>query len=141
MRVVDPGRVQSAINVTPLVDVVLVLLIIFMVIAPQLANGPDVDVPDAERPPSRAADAHRIVVALEHGGAVWIDDRAVAPDAVADGVREAVGAHDGATKVVIKADARLSFGEVRRAMLAIESGGAPDVGLVAERREPDAVGG
>ena len=56
-------------------------------------------------------------------------------------VREAVAAHDGETKVLIKGDARLSFGEVRRAMLAVESAGSADVGLVAERHDADGTGG
>src|SRR6059036_3741926 len=50
MRLGEPAQMQAAINITPLVDVVLVLLIIFMVMAPQMSKGPDVDLPDTKKP-------------------------------------------------------------------------------------------
>ena len=50
MRLGEPGRMQATINITPLVDVVLVLLIIFMVMAPQMRTGPEVDLPDTAKP-------------------------------------------------------------------------------------------
>ena len=50
MRLGEPSRMQAAINITPLVDVVLVLLIIFMVMAPQMGKGPEVQLPDTEKP-------------------------------------------------------------------------------------------
>jgi len=50
MRLGEPARLQASINITPLVDVVLVLLIIFMVMAPQDAEGPEVDLPDTAKP-------------------------------------------------------------------------------------------
>src|SRR6266576_3962248 len=50
MRLGEPARMQAAINITPLVDVVLVLLIIFMVMAPQMRKGPDVNLPNTTKP-------------------------------------------------------------------------------------------
>lgn len=134
MRPVEIGKVQSAINVTPLVDVVLVLLIIFMVVAPQLAAGPQMDLPVTEQPPEKPDDGRQIRVALEHGGRIWVEDDSVSAERFSDRIRQAA-AEDPARQVVIQGDARLSFGEVRKAMLAVESAGFKDVGLIAERRQ------
>jgi biopolymer transport protein TolR len=132
MQAGSPGKFQSAINVTPLVDVVLVLLIIFMVVVPQLQAGPALDLPETDRPPSRPDDGPRIVVALEHSGAVWIDDELVDSGRFLELIQDAAGSRDD-WEVVIKGDARLTFGEVKQVMLAVESAGFKDVGLVAER--------
>ena len=135
------ANVQSNINVTPLVDVVLVLLIIFMVIAPQLAAGPDsLQLPVTDQPPDKPDDGKQILVAITEDGTLWIGDDAVEAAAFTDGL-QAVKAEKPDHKVVIKGDARLTFGQVRDAMLAVESVGFGDVGLIAERRvQPGAEG-
>ena len=56
MRLGDSARMQAAINITPLVDVVLVLLIIFMVLAPQMRKGPDVNLPNTAKPADQGAE-------------------------------------------------------------------------------------
>ena len=131
MQVADTGKLRSGINVTPLVDVVLVLLIIFMVIAPQLATGPDIDVPTTDRPPSQPDDQDRVVVAIERDGTAWIGDAPTTPERFADDLRSAAPTADG--QVVIEADGALTFGHVRRAMLAVDAAGFADVGLIAMR--------
>jgi len=133
MQVGEPAKVQSAINVTPLVDVVLVLLIIFMVVAPQLQSGPALELPTTDEPPRKPDDGRQILVALEHGGAIWIDSDPVTAEQFAESIQQAAEQR-GDWQVVIKGDARLTFGEVRRAMLAVEAAGFKDVGLIARRR-------
>ena len=125
---------MSEINVTPFVDVMLVLLIIFMVIAPQLQAGPAVELPTTDQPPSKTDDGRQVRVALEYGGTFWIDDDAVRPEDFAAAMQD-VATDRAEWKVVIKGDARLSFGQVRQAMLAVEAAGFKDVGLIAERRD------
>ena len=132
MQAPEPTPVVSAINVTPLVDVVLVLLIIFMVIAPQLYSGPEVELPTTEKPPSKADDGRRLQVALGQQGVIFIDDEQVAADAFFDRIVEAGEAHPG-REVAIKGDARLTFGEVWQAMQAVEAAGFRDVGLMARK--------
>jgi len=132
MQVGEPTPLKSGINVTPLVDVVLVLLIIFMVMAPHMQHGPDVELPETERPQDQAGDGPRIFVTVEQGGALWIESDPVTPERFADGLRAAAG-DEPDPKVVIQGDARLTFGEVKRAMLAVEEAGFHDVGLIAER--------
>ena len=132
MQPVSSGKVQSAINVTPLVDVVLVLLIIFMVIAPQLADGPALQLPVSERPPQKPDDGRQILVALERSGAIWIDREEVTAATFPERLQAAAEERED-WHVVIKGDARLTFGEVQQAMLAVDRAGFRDVGLIAER--------
>ena len=127
------GSVRSTINVTPLVDVVLVLLIIFMVIAPQMANGPDVPVPRTERPQDAPDGENRIVVALQADGSIWIDDEPTEREDFPDAMRALAEENPGG-KVLLQGDARIVFGEVKRAMLAAEGAGFRSVGLITERR-------
>src|SRR6185295_499621 len=122
MRLGEPGRLQAVINVTPLVDVVLVLLIIFMVMAPQLSKGPDVTLPDTAKPRDQGDERSRILVTIDEAGGLWIDDQSFPPDRFEEGLRAAAG-DDPDPKVVIRGDARLRLGEVRQAMLAIEQAG------------------
>ena len=125
------GPSLSEINVTPLVDVVLVLLIIFMVMAPQMMRkGPDVDLPNTSKPREQGDERARIMVSVDKAGGLWIDDQAVATERFGDSLRAAAGA-DPDPKVVIRGDAQLHFGDVRRAMLAIDQAGFHGVGLIA----------
>ena len=131
MRLGEPGRMNAAINVTPLVDVVLVLLIVFMVMAPQMRTGPEVDLPKTDKPRDQGDERGRILVTLDETGTMWIDDRRVAPEQFGASLRAAVGDQPD-PKVVIRSDARLRFGDVRRAMVAIEEAGFRGVGLIAD---------
>jgi biopolymer transport protein TolR len=134
MRLGEPAKLQAGINITPLVDVVLVLLIIFMVMAPQMRTGPDVTLPNTAKPIEQGDERGKIMVTIDEMGGWWIDDRQIAPELFAEGLRAAVGTETD-PKVVVKADARLSIGEVRKAMLAVEDAGFEGVGLIAKRPE------
>ena len=139
MRVGSTGTVNSAINVTPLVDVVLVLLIIFMVMAPEMRKGPDVSVPNTAKPTEQGDERGRILVSIDDAGGLWINDKHVAPEEFGDALRAAVGT-DKDPKVVIRGDAKLNFREVRQAMIAIEDAGFRGVGLAAKGPNPKAKG-
>jgi len=140
MRLGEPAKMQSSINVTPLVDVVLVLLIIFMVVAPQMRPGPEVQVPTTAKPREQGDARDRILVTIDQHGELWIDDQPIAAGSLGQGLRDAAGAKS-ITKVVIQGDARLRFGDVRQAMLAIEEAGFNGVALIAKRSGPAAAGG
>ena len=131
MRLGEPGRMQAAINVTPLVDVVLVLLIVFMVMAPQMRTGPEVDLPETDKPRDQGDERGRILVTLDGSGKLWIDDKQVAAEQFGERLRAVVG-NQSDPRVVIRSDAGLKFGDVRRAMLAIEDAGFRGVGLIAD---------
>jgi biopolymer transport protein ExbD len=139
MRLGEPAKMQSAINITPLVDVVLVLLIIFMVMAPQMRKGPDVDLPNTAKPNSQGDERGRILVSIDETGRMWINDQSVAAEHFGEALRAAVRAEPD-PKVVIRGDARLNFRAVRQAMIAIERAGFRGVGLIAKRAGAEARG-
>src|SRR5262245_7579191 len=132
MRLGEPAKMQAAINITPLVDVVLVLLIIFMVMAPQMREGPDVNLPNTTKPADQGDERGRVLVSIDDAGKLWINDHQVAPEQFGDALHAAVGSEQE-PKVVIRADARLNFKQVREAMIAIEESGFRGVGLIAKR--------
>jgi biopolymer transport protein TolR len=132
MRLGEPARIQAVINITPLVDVVLVLLIIFMVMAPQMRKGPDVNLPNTAKPAGQGDERGRILVSIDETGGMWIDDRPVAAEHFTEALIAAVGAVPD-PRVVIRGDARLNFREVRQAMQVIEQAGFRGVGLIAKR--------
>ena len=139
MRLGEPAKMQSSINITPLVDVVLVLLIIFMVMAPQMRRGPDVDLPNTAKPASQGDERGRILVSIDNDGKLWIDEKQVTPENFGEALREAVG-DEPEPKVVLRGDSRLNFQAVREAMVAIDQAGFQGVGLIAKRAEAGAKG-
>ena len=135
MRLGEPSKMQASINITPLVDVVLVLLIIFMVMAPSMRKGPDVNLPNTVKPTDQGDERGRILVSIDDAGKLWINDQQVAADQFGDALRAAVGTEQD-PRVVIRGDARLNFRQVREAMIAIEEAGFRGVGLIAKRAGP-----
>jgi biopolymer transport protein ExbD/biopolymer transport protein TolR len=135
MRLGESAKLQSSINITPLVDVVLVLLIIFMVMAPQMRKGPEVNLPNTPKPGDQGDERGRILVSIDETGGLWIDDRSVTPEHFGDALRAEVAAQPdpAETRVVIRGDAKLNFRQVRDVMIAIEETGFRGVGLVAKR--------
>ena len=134
MRLGEPARMQAAINITPLVDVVLVLLIIFMVMAPEMRKGPDVSLPNTQKPADQGDERGRILVSIDETGKLWIDDQLVPAEHFSAALLEAVAAQadPAETKVVIRGDAKLNFRQVKEAMIAVENAGFHGVGLVAK---------
>ena len=126
-----PAKMNAAINITPLVDVVLVLLIIFMVMAPNMSKGPDVNLPNTSKPSEQGDERGQILVSIDGAGALWIDEKPFAPEYFADGLRAAVGDTTD-PKIVIRGDSKLNFRQVREVMLAIEGAGFRGVGLIAK---------
>jgi len=132
MRLGEPTKMQATINITPLVDVVLVLLIIFMVMAPQMRKGPDVNLPNTAKPTDQGDERGRILVSIDDAGQLWVNDQRVAREHFGEALRAAVGAEQD-PRVVVRGDAKLKFGEVREAMLALDQAGFRGVGLIAKK--------
>jgi biopolymer transport protein ExbD/biopolymer transport protein TolR len=131
---------QASINITPLVDVVLVLLIIFMVMAPSMRKGPELTLPNTAQPVDQGDERLTILVTIDPEGKLWVDDKQVEPEFFGDTLRAAAGA-DKELRVVVRGDARLNVGEVRRTMLAIEDAGFQGVGLIAKKTGGAKAGG
>lgn len=134
MQLVKAAGVKSEINVTPLVDVVLVLLIIFMVITPMLTKGPPVKLPVAENPPKKPDEKSQILIAIEQSKAMWIEKEKMSEEVFATKINEVFQRNQNST-VVIKGDARLTYGDVKKAMLQVKDAGFKSVGLIADKRD------
>ena len=125
----------STINVTPLVDVVLVLLIIFMVTAPMMQAGVDVDLPRTSLASKEQAE-ERLVVTVTHERRLYVGERLIPFNMLVDTVRSRLGGSGQA--VALKADRRLDYGYVLLVLDSIRRAGVENVGLIVNPLEsPD----
>ncbi|MGD9773905.1 ExbD/TolR family protein [Diaphorobacter sp.] len=126
-----PGpQPMSEINVTPLVDVMLVLVVIFIVTAPLLASSIHLDLPKADG--AQPGTAPRIVaLVVDAAGQAYLDDAPVADDALADRLRQ-VAAQAPDTEVQLRADTAVSYGRVVQVMGAAHAAGLRRIGFVAQ---------
>ncbi|HUQ13389.1 MAG TPA: biopolymer transporter ExbD [Novosphingobium sp.] len=133
------GRAPMAeINVTPLVDVMLVLLIIFMVTAPLLVAGVPVELPDS-RAKALAENADKVTLSIDRSGTVFIDEDAVASGELAERLEalRCTGAGE-APVITLRADRGLDYGRVMTVMGELNRAGCNSVSLVTHgsSREP-----
>jgi biopolymer transport protein TolR len=139
----EGSKVNSNINVTPMVDVMLVLLIIFMVITPMLQNKVAVDMAKVENPtPMPDADKEdAIVVAITRDGGVFMGQNKVATSELGAKVRDKLADTPG-KQIFVRADARAQFRAVEDAIDAVRTAGVDEVGLLTQKREgPGGAGG
>jgi biopolymer transport protein ExbD/biopolymer transport protein TolR len=124
-------------NVTPLVDVVLVLLIIFMVVAPRLDQDVQVNLPGIFNPdPDVDASVEPLKVSVAKAGEYYIDDQNYDLDGAIEHL-SAAHAADPLRRLVLRADARLTYGQVREIFGRSQQVGFPGVNLmVSERKAP-----
>jgi biopolymer transport protein TolR len=139
----DEGRkVNSNINVTPMVDVMLVLLIIFMVITPMLQNKVAIDLAKAENsvamPDADKEDA--VVVAVTRDGSVYLGQNRVDPGELGSMVRDKLADKTDKT-IYVRADARAQYKVVEEAIDDVRTAGVEEVGLLTQRREGNQIGG
>jgi biopolymer transport protein ExbD/biopolymer transport protein TolR len=138
----EGSKVSSNINVTPMVDVMLVLLIIFMVITPMLQNKVAVDMAKVENPTSMpdADKEDAIVVAITRDGGVFLGQDKVDVSELGPRVRDKLADKPGKT-IFIRADARAQYRAVEDAIDAVRTAGVEDVGLLTQKREGNLAGG
>lgn len=128
---------MADINVTPLVDVMLVLLIIFMVTAPLLTSGVPIDLPDTSARPLDQPEQPPVQISIDASGALFIDDEAVSQAQLASRL-DAIAAEqgpgpDGAgaqRAIMLRADRALDYGRVMRVMGELNRAGLNRVSLV-----------
>lgn len=120
------------INLINLVDVAFTLLVIFMITAPILQGGVEVQVPRAEVAPLPAAEA--IVVSIDRDGAVYIGDALVTIDEFKAAIRD-VWIQEGMPPVYVQGDRSASYGIVLKVIAALKAADIEAVGLVAELEE------
>jgi biopolymer transport protein TolR len=122
---------MAEINVTPLVDVMLVLLIVFMVTAPMLTSGVNVDLPKTDAKPLNA-DSTPLTVSLKADGNVYLQEEQIAlPDLVAK--LNAISNGDRDRRIFVRGDKSIAYGEVMQLMATISQGGFTKVALLAQQ--------
>jgi biopolymer transport protein TolR len=127
-------EVRSDINITPLVDVCLVLLIIFMVVTPMLQKGVDVSLPETSKPDKMPENQKQLTVSIKQDGNVFVGDKWV-PDENLKASLEEVHTSNPDKEVVIKADRRLKYKKVRGLMQMINEAGFSRVGVITDKEK------
>ena len=136
----DSGGVKSDINVTPLVDVMLVLLIIMMIVAPLLQQGVSVKLPVAGNTTDKPETQEQTVVAIARDKTMYLNARPVQEGELSTRVNELLENKKEKT-VVIRADEEVEYGAVMAAMDGLRQAGIEDIGLITERRRAPQGGG
>jgi biopolymer transport protein ExbD len=130
----SPDEVKGDINVTPLVDVCLVLLIIFMVVTPMLQQGVDVLLPQgphAEKKPGQEGD---LIISVKQDGSVFVGQNWI-PDKNLDTYLTAEHQKDPNRAVMLKADKRINFGKIRTVMRAAHEAQFTGVSILTENQQ------
>jgi biopolymer transport protein TolR len=135
----EGSKVNSNINVTPMVDVMLVLLIIFMVITPMLQHGQSVDLAKVNNP-EQMPDADKedaLLVAVMRDGKVFFGNDQIPADQLTNKIKDRI-ANRVDKRVYIKADARAKFGSVVEVVDNVRAAGVDQLGLLTEQRKTTA---
>ena len=136
------GGIKSDINVTPLVDVMLVLLIIMMLVAPLLQQGVSVKLPVAANYTDKPQSQDQTIIAIDSEKHMYLNARSVRDDDLGDKVKDLL--ENKKEKIVlIKADEAVDYGAVMAAMDQLRKAGIEDIGLVTDKktRPGQALGG
>ena len=123
-------RPMSEINVTPLVDVMLVLLVVFMITAPLLTVGVPVELPQTQAPPINEQ-KEPLVITVNREGAIYIQETTVPVDNLVAKLQAITGANPDAV-LYVRGDKEINYGRVLEVMSLVSSAGFRKVSLVAE---------
>jgi biopolymer transport protein TolR len=138
----EGSKVNSNINVTPMVDVMLVLLIIFMVITPMLQNKVQIDMAQVINPESMP-DADKddaIVVAVTRDGRIFLGQNLIDPSQLGSQIRDKLENKTDKT-IYVRADARAQYKAVEDAIDDVRTAGVEEVGLLTQKKEGNLAGG
>jgi biopolymer transport protein TolR len=123
-------ELMSDINVTPFVDVMLVLLIIFMVTAPMMIEGLNVDLPEATAKPLDSEKEH-LVITIDKDLLVYINDYKIGVDSLGDKLNKMLQGRSD-REVYLKADKTIPYGIVVQVMAEIKKAGVEQLGMITE---------
>ena len=124
----NSGHLMSDINVTPFVDVMLVLLIIFMVTAPMMMQGVDVSLPEATAEPLESEKEH-LIITIDTKNQVFINDFQVSVDGLGEKLKKILEGRSD-REVFLKADKDISYGTVIQVLAEIKGAGVEKLGMV-----------
>ena len=136
----DQGGVKSDINVTPLVDVMLVLLIIMMIVAPMLQKGVNVRLPEAAYSSDKPETQDQTVLGIQADRSLYVNSTLVSMGDLRRKMEEALETKTQRI-VFIKADIDAPYGTVMEAMDELRASGIEDMGLITENKKVAAAGG
>ena len=126
----NSDRLMSDINVTPFVDVMLVLLVIFMVTAPMMMQGVDVTLPETTSEPL-VAKKENLIVTINNKNQVYINDYQVTLDFLQEKLQKILKGREN-REVYLRADKEISYGFVVRVMSELKGAGVEKLGMVTE---------
>jgi biopolymer transport protein TolR len=129
---IKPGNTKNEINVTPLVDVVLVLLIIFMVVTPMLHRGVHVQLPETKNHEKKQDTGEQLVVTIRGDGAVFIETDKIQSDQLVERVKHEL---KKSRPVHVRADKAVQYKVVREVLEKIHDAGAQNVGMGTEEQK------
>lgn len=134
MQLASADDVKSDINVTPLVDVVLVLLIIFMVVTPMLQKGVDVSLPMTKNPDKKPDNENQLIVSVKSDSTIYIDTNWVPKSEFLNQMKEM---HDRnpSKEIMIKGDSRLQYKDIKKVMDMLNEAGFENIGLITQRAQ------
>jgi biopolymer transport protein TolR len=127
------GAVRSEINVTPLVDVCLVLLIIFMVVTPLIQAGVKVDLPKTAKSRPMPGQEEQLTVTIQEDGSVWVSGRQTAEGDL-PGLLATLHQAQPDRPVIVRGDRRLQYERISEVLAALSDVGFTRIGLVTERK-------
>ena len=128
-------RPMAEINVVPYIDVMLVLLVIFMITAPMLTQGVDVELPNANAAPIQETESDVMIASVDSSGKFYLDvggkQESITLGQLQDRVRKVLS-QNPKMSVLVRGDKNVSYGDVIGLMVALQGAGVPNVGLVTE---------
>src|ERR1700743_3281846 len=128
------GRVMGEINVTPFVDVMLVLLIVFMVTAPLLTVGVPVDLPKT-RAPALGQDREPLSITIKRDGTIFLQKEPILEDQLVDRLK-AIAANGYDQRIFVRGDTQANYGKVMEVMGILAAAGFTHIGLVTDVAKP-----
>jgi biopolymer transport protein TolR len=129
---------MAEINVVPYIDVMLVLLVIFMITAPLLQTGVEIDLPDADATPiaSDTEGQEPLVLSVDSGGRWYLnvgdDPESPLDQSEVQKLAAAVLRLEPGRKVLVAGDSAVDYGQIMQAMVTLQLAGAPEIGLMSE---------
>ena len=128
-------RARPTMNVTPLVDVVLVLLIIFMVVIPAIEQGMAIEIPGIHNPDKKSPSSFQaFTVSVTKEGTVWLDDQEI-PWGMLEARLKLASLRAPGKRVVLRGDKGASYGNIRRAYRVVQQVGFPGIAMKVNHRQ------
>ncbi len=131
MKILRASTLQADINVTPLVDVCLVLLIIFMVVTPMIVTGVPVNLPQVRSATSAGDATRQLPISVNADGTLYVDAIVIRPEQLAGVLRTRHDEHPE-RPIAVRGDKEVKYGSVMTVLSACRTAGFNDVALIAE---------